>query len=112
VETAGQEVTGNTGSAVVGKAGAVEFAIWTTEADPTDQYVVPPEAGFDEEIYITYQNVTDITVYTDGIRSVWTVQGFHVWIEEQGGGPLGVRKIEPLVRASLTVDYDAIDTRP
>jgi hypothetical protein len=112
VETAGYKVAGNTGSAVIGKAGGVEFAIWTTEADPDDQYVVPPEAGFDEEIYITYQNVADITVYTDGTRFVWTVQGFHVWVEENVGGPLRVRAIEPLVGASLTVDYDAIDTRP
>jgi hypothetical protein len=55
--------------------------------------------------------VADVTVYTDGIRFLWTVQGFHVWIEENVGGH-GVRTIEPLVRASLSVDYDAIDTRP
>jgi hypothetical protein len=112
VEAAGHEVTGNTGSAVVGEAGGVEFGIWTTVADPDDPYIVPPEAGFDEEIYITYQNVADITVYTDGTRFVWTVQGFHVWLGEGLSGPPRVRAIEPLVRASLMVDYDAIDTRP
>ncbi|MGH2681608.1 MAG: hypothetical protein ACRDIX_00050 [Actinomycetota bacterium] len=112
VETAGYEVTGDTGSALIAEGAGAEFFIWTTEADPTDQYVVPPEPGFEEGIYLLYQNVADITVYTDGTRLLWTVQGFHVWVEENVDGPIPVRALEPLVRASLTVDYDAIDTRP
>jgi hypothetical protein len=111
VERAGYKVPGNTGSALVGSAGGMAFAIWTTEADPADQYVVPPESGYDDRIYQPRTEAAGITVFTDGIRSVWTVQGFHVWIEPGLDGPLPEEVVWALVEASLSVDYDAIDTR-
>lgn len=112
VEEAGHEVTGTTGSALVGEAGSVEFGIHVTRSDAKDQYVVPPESGYDDRIYRPHATVDDLTVYTDGIRLVWTVQGFHIWVGEGLEGPVAPKDLEALVRASLRVDYDAIDTRP
>jgi hypothetical protein len=114
VEEAGYDVTGNTGSALIGEAADVEFLIWTTEADPTDQYVVPPESGYDERIYRRRMEVGDLAVFDDGIRLVWTVQSFHVWLEVNVDDtvPVPAEEVEALMQASLRVDYDAIDTRP
>jgi hypothetical protein len=112
VEAAGYEVTGNTGSAVVGNGGGVEFVIWTTEADPDDEYVVPPEPGYDERIYHRQTEADDLVVFTDGIRSVWTAQGFHLWVDANVEGSVPTEVLRALAKASLRVDYDAIDTRP
>jgi hypothetical protein len=111
VERAGYGVTGNTGSALIGQTGDVEFAIWTTEADPTDQYVVPPEPGFDERIYRRVIQVEELTVFSEGVRFVWTVQGLHVWMESNVEGTVPEELVRALVEASQRVDYDAIDTR-
>lgn len=112
VEEAGYEVTGNTGSALVGEARGVEFGIHVTQADRTDQYVVPPERGYDERVYRPHITIDGApTVYTDGIRLVWTAQGFHVWVGEGLDGPIAPEDVEALLRASLRVDYDAVDTR-
>jgi hypothetical protein len=114
VEGAGYEVKGNTGSALIAEAGDVEFFIWTTEADPTDRYVVPPESGYDERIYRRRMEVGRLALFDDGIRLVWTVQGFHVWLEFNVGDtvPVPVEVFEALMQASQRIDYDAIDTRP
>jgi hypothetical protein len=111
IEGAGYGVTGSTGSALIGEAGHAEFGMHVTEADSTDPYVVPPERGYDERIYRPHITVDDRTVYTDGIRLVWTVQGFHIWVGDGVGEPIALKDLEVLVRASLTVDYDSIDTR-
>jgi hypothetical protein len=112
VEAARLKVTGNTGSALLGEGGGVEFAIWTTDADPTNEWVVPPEPGYDQRIYRPQIEANDLTVFTDGIRSVWTVQGFHLWLDENVESTIPEGVVRALVEASQRVDYDAIDTRP
>ncbi|MGH2722726.1 MAG: hypothetical protein ACRDI0_00395 [Actinomycetota bacterium] len=110
LRSAGYRVTGDTGSALVGGAQGHGFYIWATEADEL------PTQPFDEAIasegYRLDRAVEGVLVFTDGVRAVWTVQGLHVWVE---GGPVDTlpppEVIAELVRATIAVDYDEIDTR-
>ncbi|MBI4259395.1 MAG: hypothetical protein HY658_02405 [Actinobacteria bacterium] len=108
LEKAGYRVTGDTGSALVARSNGAGIYFW---AFPPEDARPLPEALSDEG-YRVLTTVDGVEVFTDGIRAAWAVQGLWVWVE---GGPVdrlpGVDAVEPLVRASLAVDYDAIDTR-
>jgi hypothetical protein len=98
---AGQRVTGDTGSALRAAVDGIGYFIWTTESGP-------PPGG---EGYEPSFRLDETTVYTDGVRIAWQAQGFTIWVEVDVGGPVPREAIEDLVRASLEVDYDTIDTR-
>jgi hypothetical protein len=101
VERAGQQVTGDTGSALRAEVDGIEFFIWTTDTGPP-----PADEGYEPSF-----RVDETTIYTDGVRIAWQAQGFTIWVEVDVGGPVPREAIEDLVRASLDVDYDTIDTR-
>jgi hypothetical protein len=111
VEEAGYEVTGDTGSALVARAAGSGIYIWTNEQEELGSEPTFTET-LEAEGYERWGEVAGRTVFTDGIRAVWVVQGLRVWVE---GGPVDdlpeLDVVAPLVEASEAVDYDAIDTR-
>ena len=51
-------------------------------------------------------------MFSDGVRITWEADGLWVWLSSATPDPLPPHEVvEGLVRASLDVDYDAIDTR-
>jgi hypothetical protein len=98
VARAGQRVTGDTGSALRAEVDGTGYFIWTTETGPP-----PADEGYEPSFRVDGA----ITVYTDGVRTAWQVQGFTMWVD----GPVPPEALEDLVRASLDVDYDTVETR-
>ena len=110
VAAAGYAITGDTGSALVGRAPGTGYYIWTTREESLEAR--PFEDRITDEGYRKWATIGGVDLFSDGIRAVWTVQGIHVWV---AGGPVDdlpePEVIDPLVRASQRVDYDEIDTR-
>lgn len=110
VAAAGYEITGDTGSALVGRGGGTGFYIWTTRQESLESR--PFEDRIADEGYRKWATVAGVDIFTDEVRAVWTVHGLHVWVE---GGPvddvpeLGI--VDPLVRASQGLDYDEFEPR-
>jgi hypothetical protein len=107
VEAAGYRVTGDTGSALIGDAEGEGFHVWA----------FVPETGRGLEEVLTEEGYTwwrgfGTDVYADGQRVAWLADDLWVYLTGLLGGLPTERVIEDLVRASLAVDYDAIDTRP
>jgi hypothetical protein len=111
VEEAGYEVTGDTGSALVARVAGSGIYIWTNEEEELSSEPTFAET-LEAEGYERWGEVAGRTLFTDGIRAVWVVQGLRVWV---AGGPVDdlpeLDIVAPLVEASGRVDYDAIDTR-
>jgi len=111
VEEAGYEVTGDTGSALVAQAAGNGIYIWTTEEEELDGEPTFTET-LEAEGYERWGRVAGRTLFTDGVRAVWIVQGLRIWV---AGGPVDdlpeLDVVAPLVQASKRVDYDAIVTR-
>jgi hypothetical protein len=110
IDRAGYEIVGDNGSAFEVHDGDLG---WTFSIHTTDE---PAGAAFAEAVenegYREAQVIAAVTVYSDGVRAVWTVQGLHVLTSGETGEPPPGPIIDKLVRASLAIDYDAIDTRP
>jgi hypothetical protein len=107
-EEAGHDVTGDTGSALEVEASGHQVHVWAfiPEGDRPYADVIA------EESYEPYAAVNETAVFSDGVRITWEADGLWVWLSSADSDPLPPREVvEGLVRASLDVDYDAIDTR-
>jgi len=119
VETAGYEIVDGNGAAFEARAAGNRLSIWSTEANelpgrPPSVRVTEREFldSLHDEGYRLRSDVAGVSVYSDGIRTVWLAQGFAVWLWPVADEPIETATLEALVRASLSVDYDTIDTRP
>jgi hypothetical protein len=107
-EAAGHRVTGDTGSALEVEAAGHRIHLWAfiPEGDRPYAEVIA------EENYEPYGTVNETAVFSDGVRITWEANGLWVWLSSATPDPLPARDVvEGMVRASLDVDYDAIDTR-
>jgi hypothetical protein len=107
-EAAGHRVTGDTGSALEVEAAGHQVHLWAfiPEGDRPYAEVIA------EESYEPYATVNETAVFSDGVRITWEADGLWVWLSSATSDPLPPREVvEGLVRGSLEVDYDAIDTR-
>jgi hypothetical protein len=107
-EELGFEVVGDTGSALILDAGRRDIYMWAFTPDE--------DFGFEEQLiaegYEWWRGFgTD--VYFDGTRVVWFDgdRDLVVWMEGDVEGLPDEATIERIVRTSLAVDYDSIDTR-
>jgi hypothetical protein len=125
VESAGFAIIDDTGSAFEVRTETARFYVWNTETEELPGR--PPsvrvtEEEFEESLgkegYREQSVVAGVPVLTDGIRTVWMTQGLAVWLQpsalpESKEDPfLDPETVEALVRTSLRVDYEAVDTRP
>jgi hypothetical protein len=106
VEAAGYRLTGDTGSALVGRAGDTSFYFWAFEAEKAAEQ--PLRKTLADEGYELIQEIDEIDVFSDGIRLAWEIQSLYVWLE---GGPtdsledIEKEAIRTIVRASAHVRY-------
>lgn len=119
VETAGYEVVGETGSALEIRANGSRIYIWSFETNrlpgrPVSLRMSEKEFrdALSEEGYRLQSVVAGVPLYSDAIRTVWMVQGRAVWLDAALDEPFTDGILEPLVKASRDIEYDAIDTRP
>jgi hypothetical protein len=107
-EAVGFEVVGDTGSALIVDAAGKDVYLWANQ--PDEQFAF--EETLTAEGYEWWRGFgTD--VYFDGTRLAWfdADQDLVVWMEGDVEGLPSEAVIEDIVRTSLTVDYDSIDTR-
>jgi hypothetical protein len=106
MDVAGYRLTGDTGSALVGRAGETGFCFWAFEAEKARAQPLPK--AIEGEGYRVLQKVGEITLFSDGIRLAWQTQGLYVWLE---GGPtdslddLPDEAVRTIVSASANVPY-------
>jgi hypothetical protein len=107
-EAAGHRVTGDTGSALEVEAAGHQLHLWAFIPEGDRSYADVIEG----ENYEPYATVNETVVFSDGVRVTWEADGLWVWLASATSDPpLPPEVVEGLVRASLDVDYDAVDTR-
>jgi Tol biopolymer transport system component len=97
---AGYMVRGQTGSAYIVKGHGAEFFFWGA---PTSE----ERPGADLAGYEVVETVDSVTVYTDGVRFHWRIDGLSLWVE---AGPnrsdrVTAVTLRPLVRSSANIPF-------
>ena len=101
-ERAGYRISGETGSALIGKGNGRSFYIWATPASTPEEIKNAVKDGDWQPV----GSVEGVEVYDDRVRRWWVGEGFTIWLE---AGPNAnsqlpsLTEMEPLVRASRTV---------
>jgi hypothetical protein len=106
LDAAGYRLTGDTGSALVGRAGQTGFYFWAFESEKAPNQ--PLSKAIEDEGYRVLEDDNETRLFTDGTRIAWQIQGLYVWLE---GGPMNSlddiddEVIRKIVRASGEVPY-------
>jgi hypothetical protein len=110
LESVGVDEIGETGSAIVARDdGGPRFFIWTTPAIP-DERLRGEGYRFQREIQGGKVFPT-ARLWSDGVRLTWKSQGFNVWLEPFRREMPSDDTVTGVVRGTLGIDYDMIDTR-
>lgn len=106
LDVAGDRLTGDTGSALVGRGGHTTFYFWAFEMEKARNRPLPK--AIEDEGYRLVDEVDETKLFTDGIRLAWQTQGLYVWLE---GGPVNSLEdideetVRTMVRASADIPY-------